>query len=87
MTKHAADENALKYSLTVEEPRKLIEDKLLVVCDAQASLELKSNLEVTSIKTGTKEMRLELYNIEDSVESDKPMKIELDLDLYQMEQL
>ena len=87
MTKHAADENALKYSLTVEEPRKLIEDKLLVVCDAQASLELKSNLEVTSIKTGTKEMRLELYNIEDSVESDKPMKIELDLDLYQMEQV
>ena len=87
MTKHAADENALKYGLIVEEPRKLIEDKLLVVCDAQASLELKSNLEVTSIKTGTKEMRLELYNIEDSVESDKPMKIELDLDLYQMEQV
>ena len=87
MTKHAADENALKYGLIVEEPRKLIEDKLLVVCDAQASLELKSNLEVTPIKTGTKEMRLELCNIEDSVESDKPMKIELDLDLYQMEQL
>jgi hypothetical protein len=29
----------------------------------------------------------ELYNLEDSTESEKPVKIDLDLDLYQMEKV
>lgn len=94
MTKHSADENALKYNLTVEEPKKLVEDNALVVCDAQVIPELKSKLEVTSIKagikskkTGLEKMVPELYNLEDSVKLERPVKIELDLDLYQMEQV
>jgi hypothetical protein len=39
-----------------------------------------------------KKMRLgkitpELYNLEDNTESEKPVKIELDLDLYQLEEV
>jgi len=94
LTKHAADDNALKCHLTVEEPKKLVEDNVLVVCDVQTSPELKSRLEVTSIRTGIKSKKTglekmvpELYNLEDSVESEKPVKIEFDLDLYQMEKV
>jgi hypothetical protein len=88
------DQTALKYDLTVEEPKNLVENNVLVVCDSQAISELKSKLGVTSIKAGIKsketwlkKMVPELYNIEDGFELDKPVKIELDLDLYQMEQV
>ena len=93
MTKHP-DQTALKYDLAVEEPKNLIEDNVLVVCDSQAISELKSKLGVTSIKAGIKpeetwlrKMIPELHNLEDGFELDKPMKIKLDLDLYQMEQV
>jgi len=87
------DQTVLKYDLAVEEPKNLVEDNVLVVCDSQAISELKSKLGITSIKAGTKseetwlqKMVPELYNLEDDFELDKPVKIELDLDLYQMEQ-
>lgn len=93
MTKQS-DETALKYDLTVEEPKNLVEDNVLAVCDSQAIPELKTNLGITSIKTGIKskktwlkKMMPDLYNLEDDFDSDKPVKIELDLDLYQMEQV
>ena len=93
MTKHTADENALKYHLTVEEPKPLVED-VLVVCDAPAIPKLKSKLEITSIEAGIKSKKIglekmvpELYNLEDGAELEKPVKIELDLDLHQMEQV
>jgi hypothetical protein len=94
LTKHASDESLLKCHLTVEEAKKVVEDNALVVCDAQASPEFEDELEVAPIKTGfkSKSNRLgkimpELYNLEDCVESEKPVKINLDLDLYQMEQV
>jgi len=87
------DETALKCHLTVEEPKKLVEDNALVVCDLQDRPKLK-RLEVNPIRTGVKTKKIglekmvpELYNLEDSVESEKPVKIDLDLDLYQMEQV
>ncbi|KON31385.1 hypothetical protein AC478_02880 [miscellaneous Crenarchaeota group-1 archaeon SG8-32-3] len=93
MTKQS-DETALKYDLTVEEPKNLVEDNVLAVCDSQAIPELKTNLGITSIKTGIKSKKIwlkkmmpDLYNLEDDFDSDKPVKIELDLDLYQMEQV
>jgi hypothetical protein len=93
LTKQPA-QTELKYDLAVEEPKNLVENNVLVVCDSQAISELKSKLGVTSIKVGikSKETRLkklvpELYNLEDGFELDKPVKIELDLDLYQMEQV
>ena len=91
MTKHVDD--ALKCHLTVEEPKKLIKENALVVSDVQANPELESNLEVTQIRTGIKTRGLlekmvpELYNLEDCAESEKPVKIDLDLDLYQMEKV
>ena len=92
MTKHV-DDSALKCHLTVEEPKKLVEENALAVCDVQANPELESNLEVTQIRTGIKTRGLlekmvpELYNLEDCAESEKPVKIDLDLDLYQMEKV
>lgn len=92
MTKHVND--ALKCQLSVEEPKKLVEDNALVVCDVQANPELESKLEVTQIRNGIKTKRdmlekmvPELYNLEDCAESEKPVKIDLDLDLYQMEKV
>ena len=92
MTKNTPEDNTLKCHLTVEEPKKLVEENALAVCSVQTIPELKSNLEVTSIttgikpkKTGVEKMVPELYNLEDDDESEKPVKI--DLDLYQMEKV
>jgi hypothetical protein len=93
LTKHVPDDT-LKCHLTVEEPKKLVEENALVVCDVQANPELESRLEVTQIRTGIKPKRNglekmvpELYNLEDCAKSEKPVKIDLDLDLYQMEKV
>ena len=93
MTKHAPDET-LKCHLTVEEPKKLVEENALAICNVQTSPELKSKLEVTQITTrikpirkGPQKMVPELYNLEDYAKSEKPVKIDLDLDLYQMEKV
>ena len=94
MTKQASDDSALKCHLTVDEPKKLVENNALVVCNVQVNAGLESKLEVTPIRTGVKlkkawlgKMVPELYNLEDHVEREKPVKIDLDLDLYQMEQV
>jgi len=94
LTKHTPDETALKCHLTIEETSKIVEDNALVVCGVQDSPELEGKLEVTQIRTGikSKNNRLgtimpELYNLEDYVKPEKPVKIDLDLDLYQMEKV
>jgi hypothetical protein len=94
LTKQTSDETALKYHLAVEEANKVVEGNALVICDAQASPEREDKLEVTPIRTeiNSKRNRLgkimpELYDLEDCVESEKPVKIDLDLDLYQMEKV
>jgi hypothetical protein len=94
LTKQTADEAVLKCHLTIEEANKVVEDNAVVICDAQASPELESELEVTAIRTGINsksnglgKIMLELYDLEDCVESKKPVKIDLDLDLYQMEKV
>lgn len=93
MTKHIPDD-AIKCHLNVEEPKKLVEDDALVVCDVQAKPELESTLEVTQIRTDIKSksdmqdiMVPELHNLEDCPEPEKPIKINLGLDLYQMEKV
>jgi hypothetical protein len=93
LTKHAADD-LLKCHLNVEESKKLVEENALVVCDVQAKPELESKLEVPEVRAGIKPKRIglekmvpELYNLEDCAESEKPVKINLDLDLYQMEKV
>lgn len=92
MTKHIPDD-ALKCHLNVEEPKKLVKENALVVCDVQAKPELESKLEVTQIKTKKPKsdrqdiMVPELHNLEAYPETEKPIKINLDLDLYQMEKV
>ena len=93
LTKHIPDD-ALKCQLSVEEPKNLVEDNSLVVSKVQANTELENNLGVTQIRTGfntkrdmLEEMIPELYSLEDCTESEKPVKIDLDLDLYQMEKV
>ena len=92
MTKHVDD--TLKCHLSVEEPKKLVEENAIEVFDVHAKSELESNLEFTQIRNEIKlkrdileKMVPELYNLEDCAESEKPVKIDLDLDLYQMEKV
>ena len=94
MTKHTSDETALKCHLTIEETSKIVEDNALAVCDVPATPQLEGKIEVTQIGTGIKpknnrlgKIMPELYNLEENVKSEKPVKIDLDLDLYQMEKV
>lgn len=93
MTKPAPDDT-LKCHLTVEEPRSLAEETAILVSNVQTNSGLKEKNEVPKITIGIKPIRKgsqktmpELYNLEDYVESEKPIKINLDLDLYQMEKV
>jgi hypothetical protein len=93
LTKHTPDETSLKCHLTIEETNK-IEDNALAVCNVPPSPQLKSEIDVTQIRTGIKPKTSilgigmpELYNLEENVKSEKPVKIDLDLDLYQMEKV
>ena len=99
MTKQTADETTLKYHVTVEGANKvsesvtkIIDNNALVICDVNASPEKEDQPKTTPIKTGIKsetnrlgKIMPELYNLENGIASEKPVKIDLDLDLYQME--
>ena len=92
MTKHVPDE-ALKCHLTVEEPKELVEENALVVSNVPVSSELESKLKVTQLNqvkpeiSNPETVMPELYNLEECAEKEKPVKIDLDLDLYQMEKV
>ena len=94
MTKQPSEETALKCHMTIEEANKVGDGNALVICGAQANHMLEDKLAVPSNRTVIKLKRSrlgkimpELYNLEDSTESEKPVKIDLDLDLYQMEKV
>jgi hypothetical protein len=95
LTKQPADENILKFHIPVEETNQVSEThNALSVCGAQVSHELEEKIKVPSIRNETKPKRNklgkimpELYNLETCVKQVKPMKIDLDLDLYQMEKV
>jgi hypothetical protein len=94
LTKQASDENTLKFHVPVEEMTKVGEANAIVVCSAQVNSELEEKIKVVPIRNEMKSRRSrlgkimpELYDLEDGVESEKPVKIDLDLDLYQMEKV
>ena len=94
MTKHASGEAALKCHLAIEETDKIVEDNALSVGNVPPTRQLESEIDVTQIRTeiNPKTSMLginmpELYNLEEQVKLEKPVKIDLDLDLYQMEQV
>jgi hypothetical protein len=94
LTKQPSEETALKCHATIEGAGKIGEVHTLVICGAPVNPLLEDKFEVPLRNNGMKikKMRLgkitpELYNLEDNTESEKPMKINLDLDLYQMEEV
>jgi hypothetical protein len=94
LTKHASGEIALKCDLSMEETNKIVEDNALAGCGVSPSPQLKSEIEVTQVRTEIESKTNilgicmpELYNLEEHVKSEKPVKIDLDLDLYQMEKV
>jgi hypothetical protein len=95
LTKQIADENTLKFHMTAEETNKVGEsNNAFVACGAQVNSELEEKIKVASIRNEMKSKRNrlgkimpKLYNLENCVETEKPVKIDLDLDLYQMEKV
>jgi hypothetical protein len=93
LTKQAADENPFKFHLAVENVNKAGEVDALMVCDVHVSAELEEKNEISTIRNEIKPKGVletvlpELYNLENTVEIEKPVKIDLDLDLYQMEKV
>ena len=94
MIKNTSDNSTLKCHLTVEEPKELAEKNALIVGNTQDSLKIENKFKVTQIKTEIKSKRNwlekilpELYNLEDRSYLKKMAKIELDLDIYQMESI
>jgi len=92
LTKHST-EDVLKSNLALEGPNKMGENALLI-CDVKNSSKPKNEIELiqinTEIKPNLKELKrimLELYNLEDYDETENKVKINLDLDLYQMERV
>ena len=99
MTKQTSDETTLKCHVAVEgankvgeSSTKMMDNNALIIFDVNASPENEDQLGTTPIKTGIKsetnrlgKIMPELYNLENCIESEKPVKINLDLDLYQME--
>ena len=91
MTKHTA-EDAFKFQLAVEEPKKLVEQNANTICNIPISPESETKLEVPQINPENNpninklgKIMCDLHNLEEFAESEKPVKIILDLDLYQME--
>jgi hypothetical protein len=92
LTKQPSEETALKCHATIEDAGKVGEVNALMIYEAPVNPLLEDKFEVHLSKNRIKKMRLgkitpELYNLEDNTESEKPKKIELDLDLYQMEEV
>ena len=98
MTKQLSDENSLKYQLATEANKvkasidSLIENPHLAICNTHGSREKESQFKDFQIETTVMsepanpgKLMIELFNLENWVESETPVKIKLDLDLYQME--
>jgi hypothetical protein len=99
LTKQGSDEAALKCHVPVEEATKVVENSekvvgnnALVVCEAGVGCELEGKLELTVVKTRIDSLRSRLgrimqrlYDLESGNEPKKPLHIDFDVDLYQME--
>ena len=99
LTKQASDEAALKCHMPLEDANKIIgntaklmDTNALVFLGARLDPEegVKPKRTVVKTRMGVLRSRLgkimhRLYDLEAGKESEKPLKIDFDLDLYQME--
>ena len=99
MTKQASDEAALKCHIPLEDANKIVgnaaklmDNNALVFLGARLGPEegVKPKRTVVKVRMGVLRSRLgkimhRLYDLEADKEPEKPLKIDLDLDLYQME--
>jgi hypothetical protein len=95
LTKQPSEETTAKFHATIEDAGKVSEVNTLKIHEAPLNHLLENKIKVPLSRNGMeiKKIRLgkkitpELYNLEDNTESEKPMKIKLELDLYQMEEV
>ena len=99
LTKQASDEAALKCHIPLEDANKIVgnaaklmDNNALVFLGARLGPEegVKPKRTVVKVRMGVLRSRLgkimhRLYDLEADKEPEKPLKIDLDLDLYQME--
>jgi hypothetical protein len=99
LTKQASDEATLKCHVVIEEANKVVEsatkmmdNNALVICSAQLNPEQEGKPKLTIVKTRINSLRSRLgkimqrlYDLESGNEPEKPLKIDFDCDLYQME--
>ncbi len=93
MTKQPQDDNPLKLHLLVEENNKANETPTIYFNEIQVKPELKQDPPITLTNNEivplgkTRELAVpEIGNLENWDQNEKPMKIDLDLELYQMEE-
>ena len=101
MTKPAPDEATLRCSIAIEEAAKVtstvtevMPKNTLAIYDAHTKPEQKSkpkaapiSARISGAKSRSGKFMHKLYNLESCNEPEKPLKIDLDVDLYQMENL
>lgn len=92
LTKQTPTDNTLKLHLAVEENNKATEAPTICFNKIPVNPEIEQAPQITRINNEIvaikKRMELavpEIYNLENCSQNEKPMKIDLDLDLYQME--
>jgi hypothetical protein len=99
LTKQASDEAAMKCHMPLEEANKIIENtaktmdnNALVILGAHANFEDEVKPKRTLVKTRVNSLRSKLgkimhklYDLESDNEPEKPLRIDFDVDLYQME--
>ena len=93
MTKQPPDNNSLKLHLLVEENNKDSESPTIFLNETQVNPELEqdpsitlSNNEVVPIGEMLQLAVPEICNLENEHQNEKPIKIDLDFNLYQMEE-
>ena len=99
MTKHVADEGFPKYHMPLEEANKIIEDNIkmldhqaFAICgpslSSEQSAETKihpSKAKMHSLKSRLGKIVHKMYDLEQDNAPEKPLNVDLGVDLYQME--
>ena len=101
MTKHIPDESIPKCHLGLDEANKIVEttakamnNHALIMCGTHINPAPENKLGIVRVKTRIHSLKTKvgktmqkLYNLESGNETEKPLKIDFSVDLYQMEDI